>query len=32
MSKMIKSFICRGCLNMVTSAGGTEVKVKVNGI
>jgi len=30
MSKMMKSFICRGCLNMVTSAGGTEVKV--NGI
>jgi len=32
MSKMMKSFIFRGCLNTATSAGGTEVKVKVNGI
>ena len=27
MSKVAKSFICRGCLNPVTSAGGTSVDI-----
>ena len=27
MSKMAKSFICRGCLNPVTSAGRTSVDI-----
>ena len=27
MSKMAKSFICRGCLNQVTSAGRTSVDI-----
>jgi len=37
MSKAMKSFICRGCLNTVTSAGRTSVdigasaKVRVGG-
>ena len=27
MSKVAKSFICRGCLNLVTSAGHTSVDI-----
>ena len=27
MSKVAKSFICRGCLNLVTSAGRTSVDI-----
>jgi len=27
MSKVMKSFICSGCLNMVTSAGRTSVHI-----
>ena len=27
MSKVMKSFICRGCLNLVTSAGRTSVDI-----
>jgi len=27
MSKVVKSFICRGCLNLVTSAGCTSVDI-----
>ena len=27
MSKVMKSFICRGCLNPVTSAGRTSVDI-----
>ena len=27
MSKVMKSFICSGCLNMVTSAGHTSVHI-----
>ena len=27
MSKVTKSFICSGCLNLVTSAGGTSVDI-----
>ena len=27
MSKVTKSFICRGCLNLVTSAGRTSVDI-----
>ena len=27
MSKVVKSFICRGCLNPVTSAGHTSVDI-----
>ena len=27
MSTVVKSFICRGCLNLVTSAGHTSVDI-----
>ena len=27
MSKVMKSFICKGCLNQVTSAGRTSVDI-----
>jgi len=30
MSKVMKSFICRGCLNPVTSAGCTSVDIGVS--
>jgi len=31
MSKVMKSFICRGCLNPVTSAGRTSVHIGASG-
>jgi len=30
MSEVMKSFICRGCLNPVTSAGSTSVDIGAN--
>jgi len=30
MSKVAKSFICRGCLNPVTSAGRTSVDIRAS--
>ena len=30
MSKVMKSFICRGCLNLVTRTGRTSVDIGVN--